>query len=228
MKDLSIMPGTRTACLPLCRVALLCACLLASVSADVCGLRAQEGEPGGDSARPVLDGSFFEGRRSELMNRVREGLIVLRSAEPQGTYERYTQNNNFYYLTGIESPDAILLIIPQAREAHFFGRMPAGLAGGFKQAHKLDDFQNVMTQLVRKTREVCIPLQPEEIGCMNLDGASMARQRMKMDPWDGREGREEAFKRVLEKKFKGVKIADLSPVLFEMRRVKSDAEIRMI
>lgn len=62
----------------------------------------------------------FERRRSTLMETVRDGMVVLfGDADPQpGAHFR--QDNDFFYLTGVEDLNAILLMAPRTGEAFLF------------------------------------------------------------------------------------------------------------
>lgn len=67
---------------------------------------------------------MFEGRRKAFMERMGGGVAILRSC-PQ--FQRsgdsleftYRQDNNFYYLTGFEEPEAICVLAPEHPEHHF-------------------------------------------------------------------------------------------------------------
>lgn len=63
----------------------------------------------------VYSGEEFMKRREALMDQVKEGLIIL-FGEP----ESHIQENNFYYLTGVEDKNAILVMVPRTRESFLF------------------------------------------------------------------------------------------------------------
>ena len=76
---------------------------------------AQEGSPAGPV--PV---EFLEARRTALLDRMGNGVLVLRSASPrsiEGDYPQdsdYRESNDFFYLTGLEAPGSWLILIARA------------------------------------------------------------------------------------------------------------------
>ncbi len=93
---------------PVRRLALI-ATLLCSLPAI---LPAQVGSPAGPV--PV---EYLTARRAELLKRMGNGIAVIPSAEKrsiEGDYPQdsdYRENNDFFYLTGIESPESWLVLV---------------------------------------------------------------------------------------------------------------------
>ena len=56
----------------------------------------------------------------------------------------------------------------------------------------------------------------------------MANNSIKSDYWDGRESREENFAQLLRKRFPNAEVKDFTPILDELRAVKSPREIALI
>ena len=56
------------------------------------------------------DNSFFAARREALMKKIDGAVAVLQGAPDTRAYAAFRQDNNFYYLTGVETPDALLLL----------------------------------------------------------------------------------------------------------------------
>src|SRR5947209_4606908 len=52
----------------------------------------------------------FANRRARLMERIGNGIAILQGATEDAAYIKFRQNNQFFYLTGVESPRAIVLI----------------------------------------------------------------------------------------------------------------------
>lgn len=90
------------------RIALACA-LIASLPAL---LPAQVGSPAGPV--PV---HYLAARRADLLKRMGSGVAVIRSSEKrsiEGDYPQdsdYRENNDFFYLTGLEAPESWLVLI---------------------------------------------------------------------------------------------------------------------
>lgn len=58
----------------------------------------------------------YAARRARLMDRLDGGFAVLLGAQPVENYNEYYQNNDFVYLTGVEIPNAILLVDAASRQ----------------------------------------------------------------------------------------------------------------
>jgi Xaa-Pro aminopeptidase len=56
----------------------------------------------------------------------------------------------------------------------------------------------------------------------------MANRAITADPWDGRPSREAHFQKLLESRFPGSEVRNLTPILDELRSVKSPREIALI
>ncbi len=72
-----------------------------------------------------MDQSIFKKRRKEFLRRIAEaggGLVILAAGteqerNPEVNYE-FRQESNFYYLTGLEQPDAIAVFDPRSRKPY--------------------------------------------------------------------------------------------------------------
>src|SRR4051812_32994452 len=52
----------------------------------------------------------FAARRAALMEKIGDSIAVLQGATEDAAYVKFRQSNQFFYLTGVESPRAMLLI----------------------------------------------------------------------------------------------------------------------
>lgn len=60
---------------------------------------------------------FFAGRRTELLTKMKEGILVLAAGKTQpgrNSDMPFKQDDNFYYLTGYTTQDAICMFVPKA------------------------------------------------------------------------------------------------------------------
>src|ERR1700757_5097342 len=57
----------------------------------------------------------FAERRAKLMERIGDGIAVVQGATEDAAYVKFRQNNHFFYLTGVETPRAIVLIDGRAK-----------------------------------------------------------------------------------------------------------------
>ena len=88
------------------------ALVLSLIAALPLSLAGQVGSPAGPV--PVAN---LTARRAELLKRMGNGIAIIRSAEKrsiEGDYPQdsdYRENNDFFYLTGLESPESWLVLI---------------------------------------------------------------------------------------------------------------------
>ena len=62
------------------------------------------------SAALLFDKSEYAARRAKLMEKIPDGVAFILGAQPLTSYYDYHQNNDFFYLCGVEAPNAVLLI----------------------------------------------------------------------------------------------------------------------
>ena len=62
----------------------------------------------------------FAERRARLMERIGDGIAVVQGATEDAAYVKFRQNNQFFYLTGVESPRAIVLIDGRSRSVTLY------------------------------------------------------------------------------------------------------------
>ena len=185
----------------------------------------------------------FQARRTKVMDAIGpNGVAIIRGNEGMPGYQEFVQNNNTFYLSGVESPGAVLLIDGKSRETHLFLRpenrkreasegpqlVPGPKASrvtGLRQVSSSDRLQDVLTKLVAPSRAIYIPRQPQELQGMSRDLARRYNREIGEDPWDGRISREENFAKLLEKRFPESEIRDLSPILDRLRLIKSEREV---
>lgn len=91
---------------------LSAAALFLSAAAFAPAAAAQAGSPAGPVPAPLLSA-----RRAALLDSIGTGIAVLRSATPrsvEGDYPQdsdYRERNDFFYLTGLEAPNAWLVLV---------------------------------------------------------------------------------------------------------------------
>ncbi len=67
--------------------------------------------------------SEYKARRDRLMDRVRDGIVVLTGRGDDrgyGDVGTFRQENNFFYFTGLEIPNAVLFLLPAERKEILF------------------------------------------------------------------------------------------------------------
>ena len=199
-------------------------------------------------ARKVHFTSFFppqefRARRTKLMDAIGpSGVAVIRGNEGMPGYHEFVQNNNTFYLSGVESPGAVLLIDGKSRETQLFLRphnqrreasegpqlIPGPEASGvtgIRQVSSIDRLHDILANLLDPSRVIYFPREPQELQGMSRDLARRYNQEIREDPWDGRISREENLAELLKKRFPESEIKDLSPILDRLRLIKSEREI---
>ncbi len=189
------------------------------------------------------DQSYFAARRETLMSRIDGGVALVQGAADTRAYLQFRQNNDFYYLTGVEVPNSFLLLDAAQHRTLLFlpprNRMqevwegpqlyPGAEARDLTGADEVLDVSKLEEELnKRKTslKAIYIPFKPEETASTSRDRAALYENARERSPWDGRVSREKALEQNLKQKLgSSVTVKDLSPVLDGMRRVKDAQEI---
>ena len=90
----------------------------------------------------------FAKRRAKVMEQIGDGIAILRGAELPEAYVKFRQDNNFYYLTGVEIPGAILIMNGKSKETLLL--VPDRNSGDIKkEAHIVVGEKNESYQLCR-------------------------------------------------------------------------------
>ncbi|HDT13810.1 MAG TPA: M24 family metallopeptidase [Candidatus Aminicenantes bacterium] len=193
----------------------------------------------------LFDRAEYAARRARLMDRIPDGVaIVLGAATPSGDRE-FRQGHDFAYLTGVDIPDAYLVVDGVRRESLLFftiGEKAAEGEGlplelvrdakgvtGIERVLPAEQFGTTLAGLSHRVRVFYTMFKPEELGPENSNEKLNALQRtMTLNPWDGRLTRELQFVRNLRDKFPQVEVRDCSPFVWDLRKVKSPAELDIL
>lgn len=95
-------------------------------------------------AQQPFNKSEFAARRAKLFEKIPDGIAVICSAKGQFYPLKFRQAPDFYYLTGIEEPNAILVLIGASKSSYLFvpRRSEAEIRGegpGIWQVEKRED-----------------------------------------------------------------------------------------
>lgn len=162
----------------------------------------------------------------------------------------FRQSNSFYYLTGVESAHAYLLLngknnrstlyLPhrdpetERNEGKVFSAEDAVL---LKALTGIEDVKGIEflagdlsgTGLIRPPApELYVEFSPVESGNDSRDDLLAKQAMAASDPWDGTPSREAAFIQRLQSWFPQFQVRDLSPLLDGLRSIKSEKEIALI
>lgn len=191
----------------------------------------------------------FAARRARVYAAIESGFALIQGAPSPEGYTRFRQANDFYYLSGIESPHAYLLLdgaaktaalyLPHRNEARERSEGKLLSAEDADEVKRLSGIENVFASdllaehLARRARTspkrvLWTPFNPAEGVATSRDLAVRRVADLTSDPWDGRGSREGALLAKLRLTFPQFEIADLSPALDELRLIKSPRELELI
>ena len=198
------------------------------------------------SAAPLLFASAeYAARRARLMDKIPDGVAIFLGAAAPASDREFRQGHDFAYFTGAEIPDACLAIDGVRRESILFFTIGAEDAEGegipldlvrkpeettgMERVLPADQFGTYLAGLSRRTRVLYTMFKPEELGPENSNEKWNTLQRtMTFDPWDGRLTRELQFVRHIRERFPQVEVRDCSALAWDLRKVKTPAEIDVL
>lgn len=193
-------------------------------------------------AADTFNKAEYAARRSRLMETIGEGAAVILGAQTPSSDVAFRQGHDFFYLTGVEIPDAILIIDGQRKESVLFftitEREADGLAiplelvrdpvaySGIERALRVEQFNSHLASIARRPQPLYTLFRPEEVGPENsMEKFNALQQSMTLNAWDGRLTRELQFVKHLKERFPQVDLRDCSPLVWNQRKYKSAAEI---
>jgi len=206
----------------------------------------------GVMAQPVFTGAEifpaeeFAARRAKVMVQIGDAVAILQGTTERPGEQPLRQNNQFFYVTGVVEPRAIVTIDGRTRkttlylqpkndrrEQRMYGPAlsPGGEAAittGIDAVLPRDDFAKAVAEFARENRAIYTPFRPEVLGEASSSDPAALWRATKADPWDGRISREEQFLQKLKAAAPEATIKDLDAVLDGLRTIKSAREIDII
>jgi Xaa-Pro aminopeptidase len=201
-------------------------------------------------AQPVFTNVFsvkeLAARRAQVMAQIGDGVAILQGTTERPGEQPLRQGNQFFYLTGVVEPRAILVMDGRTRKSALYlnprderrekmmfgpGLSPgeeAVQATGIEAVFPRVEFGARLSELLQNGRTIYTPFRPEVLGSASSSDPAGLWKANKSDPWDGRSSREEAFIEHLKKASPRSEIKDLDPLLDKMRGTKSASEITII
>ncbi len=194
--------------------------------------------------KPVcgLGKEFHAGRRAELAKQSGDALLVFRGLPGPRENVAFTQDKNFWYLTGVESPDAALVIDARTkREILFLPEQDLRSESwdgelwdasdawvkeltGFAEVVANGELVATLEELLDGRTSIATSLAASIPLAGSYDGANPWERAREEDPLDGRPSREKAFAAKLGERL-GVEVADVTETLRAMRWVKTPEEV---
>ncbi len=175
-------------------------------------------------------------------------VAVLQGVSQTNGFIMPRQTNDFYYLCGIETPHSYLLLDGRSKKATLFlpprnprlesaeGKVLSAEDGDLvKRLTGVDEVES--TDAMRgeflhpkagAPLAIYAPFSPAEGSAQSRYELLSANTAILNDYWDGRLPREGRFVELLRQRYPRARIEDLTPVVDEMRSVKSAREIALI
>jgi len=197
------------------------------------------------SAALLFDKAEYAVRRQKLMEKIGDGAAFIWGARPVSDYYNYVQANDFMYLSGVEIPNAALLLDGASKSAQLFFTSTKAAAradgidaelvrnpsaySGIERVFPSDRIAGQLAAVISRTGVLYTPFQPEELSReASREKFNTLQRIMTLNPWDGRLTRELQFVKLLRERFPQLEIRDLSPLIWELRTIKSPAEIEVL
>jgi Xaa-Pro aminopeptidase len=191
----------------------------------------------------------FKARWARVFDKIGpEAVAVLQGVSLTNGYIMPRQHNTFYYLCGIETPGAYLLLDGRSRKVTLY--LPprnAALERAEGKVLSADDAIQVqkligVDQVLDASKEmgggwpsgqtklttIYAEFEPAEGQGQSRGELRTANAAIANDTWDGRLPRESRFLELLQFRNRGAEIRNLNPVLDELRAIKSQREIALI
>ncbi len=198
----------------------------------------------------------FRARWDRLFDRIGDDAVAFVQGAPSARgFEYPRQHNTFYYLTGIETPHSYLWLDGRTREVTVYlpprnerlekgeGKLLSAATVdlvkelvGVDHVRSTDDMRGnwLRETLGEDIPDLYTPFRPEEGYAQSRYELDLANTNIANDHWDGRIPREMRLLSLL--KTRGPKpwdapeleVRDLSPILDDLRMIKSEREIALI
>jgi len=193
----------------------------------------------------IFEKSEYAARRSRLMERIPDGAAVILGAQEVIGYKPYFQNNDFMYFSGVEIPDSILIVDGMNKESVLFFTFSERQARsenisvdlvrnpveytGIEKYYPVEQFTSYLSRLTSRGHALYTSFKPEELmrECAGEKLRTLQRNIV-FNLWDGRLTREQQFVKLLRERFPRVPVKDCSPMIEELRVIKSPAEIDLM
>jgi Xaa-Pro aminopeptidase len=192
----------------------------------------------------------FAARREKIYDAIgKEAVGLVQGAPTPLGYTRFRQSNDFYYLCGVEVPNAYLLLdsgsrrtslyLPHRNEGRERGEGKVLSAEDFEEIKKLAGVDAVygpellaehLARLLQRRPglPVWTPLYPPEGFAESRDLALRRVADLASDPFDGGGSRAGRLVALLKERYPNAVVTDLSPTLDRLRLIKSPREIAVI
>jgi Xaa-Pro aminopeptidase len=190
----------------------------------------------------LFEKSEYAARRARLMERIPDGAAIILGATPVSGDGEFVQNNDMMYFAGAEIPNAALIVDGRTRTSTFFFTITdsaarndgiplalvhdAAAVTGIERVAPIEQFATSLARLANTGAVLYTSFKPEELAreC-SAEKLGILQANMTLNAWDGRLTRELQFVKNLRERFPQTAVKDVSPFVWELRSIKSPAEI---
>jgi Xaa-Pro aminopeptidase len=187
----------------------------------------------------------YAARRARMMEKIPNGVAIILGAKACVDYSEYYQNNDFMYFTGVEVPDAVLIVDGVRKESILFYTITERSARnlgisldyvqkpmdvtGIEKIYPRENLSGYMNGLADESCVFYVSFKPEELmrEC-SREKLRTLQINMVLDEWDGRPTRELQFVKLIHERFPQVEVCDCSQMIWDLRIIKSPAEIDVL
>lgn len=203
-------------------------------------LMAQAQAPAGYSA------AEFEKRRLALMEATGNGLIILLASPGNSGAGHFRQDNDFYYFTGCEDANAILVMIPSTKDSYLFVPQKTDREKMMEGGNSLDDpaarerlrlraiypvsyFDEFLSRLSgRQDPILYLRLSPEDTVGEARSETALFQARRSRNPYNAQlslnQFRAERFRQL----YPAAQLKDITPQIDALRMIKTPEEIAVL
>lgn len=184
-------------------------------------------------------------RREKMMDKIEDGIAIIWGSIMPIEEQHFRQHNNIMYFAGAEIPDVILVIDGEKRESYLFFTISERTADGenisldlVRDPEKVTGIENYLPyeqftpflkERLRKNTVIYTPFKSEElIGDCTGEKFNKIKRYITDNEWDGRLSRELQFVKLLNERFPENKVIDCSPYIWDLRKIKSSAEVDLL
>ena len=192
-----------------------------------------------------FDKAEYAARRGRLMETIGDGAAVFLGAQTPSSDNEFRQGHDFFYMTGVEIPDAFLVVDGMRKQSVLFFTMNETTADGeaipldlirkpadytgIERVLSADEFSAYLAGLANRNRPLYTMFKPEELGRENSNEKFNALQKTTtLNMWDGRLTRELQFVKQLRDRFPQADVRDSSAIVWNLRKIKSPAELAIM
>ena len=190
----------------------------------------------------LFEKAEYATHRAKLAERIPDGVAVFLGATPATGFGEFVQNNDMMYLAGVEIPNAVLIIDGRSKTSTLFFSITdtaarnegisldlvhnaAGVTG-IDRVSPIEQFTPTLARLVNSGAVVYTSFKPEELAreC-SAEKFGILQNATTLNLWDGRLTRELQFVKNLRERFPQATVKDAAPFIWELRSIKTTAEI---